>query len=56
MSAPMHLLVLDAVTLVCLLSVPTMAGWVIQSSGADSLSHNMAVMGKKAAAMMIKKG
>lgn len=56
MSAPLHLLVLDAVTLVCLLSVPTMAGWVIQSSGADSLSHNMAVMGKKAAAMMIKKG
>ena len=55
MAAPLHLLVLDAVTLICLLSVPTMAGWVIQSSGADQLSKNMSVMGKKAAAMILKK-
>lgn len=56
MAAPMHLLVLDVVTLLCLIYVPTMAGWVIQSSGADDISSKMSVMGKKAFAMFTKKG
>ena len=55
LAAPIHLLVLDVVTLLCLLAVPTMAGWVIQSSGADELSSKMAVMGKKAYSMLTKK-
>ena len=55
LAAPIHLLVLDVVTLLCLIAVPTMAGWVIQSSGADELSSKMAVMGKKAYSMLTKK-
>lgn len=56
MAAPFHLLVLDIVTLLCLIYVPTFAGAVIQSSGADDLTSKMSVMGKKAYAMFTKKG
>lgn len=54
LAAPYHLIVLDVVLLLCLLGVPQMAGWVIQSSGADDLTRKMATMGKKALSMVIK--
>ena len=55
LAAPFHLLVLDLVTLLCLFFVPTIAGAVIQSSGADDLTSKMSVMGKKAYSMFTKK-
>ena len=51
MAAPFHLLILDLITLVCLIEVPTLAGWLLQSSGAEDLSRKTINLGKKAISM-----
>ena len=44
-----HLILLESVTLVCLLGVPSMASWVISSAGAGDLNHNLVSTAQKAA-------
>ena len=44
----LHLIVLELITLVCLLGVPSMASWVISSAGAGELNRNLASTAQKA--------
>lgn len=46
---PIHLIVFDVVTLVCLLGVPSLASWVITSAGASDVNRNIAQTAQKAA-------
>lgn len=46
---PVHLIVMDLVTLICLLAVPSIASWVITSAGASDANRNIAQTAQKAA-------
>ena len=51
---PLHLIVMDVVTLVCLLAVPQLASWVISGSGATDVSRGIASMAQKGAMLLGK--
>ena len=51
---PLHLIVMDVVTLICLLGIPSMASWVISSAGASDLNHNLVSSAEKAAMVASK--
>ena len=53
-SYALHLILLEGVTLICLLGVPSMASWVISSAGASDLNRNIASAAKKAAMIATK--
>lgn len=52
-AAPIHLIVLDVITLICLLAVPSLCSWVISSAGASDV--NRAIAGTVAKVVMMKK-
>ena len=52
-AAPIHLIVLDAITLICLLAVPSLCSWIISSAGASDV--NRAIISAAAKATMLKK-
>ena len=54
LAAPFHLLILDLVTIACLLFVPTIASWAVHSSGATELAGKITSVGKKAIALASK--
>ena len=45
---PMHLIVLDVVTIICLLGVPSMCSWIMVSSGASDVNRSIASTAAKA--------
>ena len=49
------LLVFLAVVLICLVSVPQLAAWVVASAGASEVSGNVMSAAKKAASIAVKK-
>ena len=51
---PLHLIVMDLVTLVCLLAVPQMASWVISGSGASDVNRGIATTAQKGAMLLGK--
>ena len=51
-AAPVHLIVLDAVTLICLFAVPSLCSWIVSSAGASDV--NRAIVSTAAKAMMMK--
>lgn len=52
-AAPVHLVILDVVTLVCLFAVPSLCSWVVSSAGASDV--NRAIVSTAAKAMMMRK-
>ena len=48
MTFPVHLILLDAILLMTLLAIPTLANWVITSAGASEVSGAMAKNAQKA--------
>ncbi len=54
MGFPLHLIVMDVVTLVCLLAVPQMASWVIAGSGASDVNQGIASFARKGAMLLGK--
>lgn len=52
-AAPMHLIILDIVTLLCLLAIPSMSSWVISGSGGGGAMRSAISMAAKA--FMLKK-
>lgn len=46
---PLHLIVFDLVTLICLLGVPSIAAWVITSAGASDVNRTITQTAQKAA-------
>ncbi len=50
---PTHMIVLDIVTLICILGVPSMCSWVMTSSGASDVNRSIASTAAKA--FMFKK-
>ena len=46
-----HLIVLELITLVCLVGVPSMASWVISSAGASDMNSKLASTAQKAVTM-----
>ena len=51
LAAPFHLLVLDLVIIVCLTFTPTIASWIVHSSGATEIAGKITSVGKKAASL-----
>ena len=47
MAFPTHLIVMDLVTLICLLAVPQMASWIISGSGASDVNRGIATTAQK---------
>lgn len=52
-AAPIHLIVLDLITLICLLAVPSLCSWIISSAGASDV--NRAIISAAAKVTMLKK-
>ena len=50
-----HLILLEIVVLICLVSVPQLAAWVVASAGASEVSGNVMSAAKKAASIAVKK-
>ena len=50
-----HLILLEIVMLICLVSVPQLAAWVVASAGASEVSGNVMSAAKKAASIAVKK-
>ena len=51
---PLHLIVLDVVTLICLTAVPQMASWVITGSGSSDVNRGIASTAQKGAVILGK--
>ena len=51
---PLHLIVMDLVTLICLLAVPQMASWIISGSGASDVNRGIATTAQKGAMLLGK--
>ncbi len=51
---PLHLIVMDLVTLICLLAVPQMASWIISGSGASDVNRGIATSAQKSAMLLGK--
>ena len=51
---PLHLIVMDLVTLICLLAVPQMASWIISGSGASDVNRGIATTAQKGAMFLGK--
>ncbi|MBQ6198850.1 MAG: hypothetical protein IJK44_06425 [Bacteroidales bacterium] len=51
---PLHLIVMDVVTLICLLAVPQMASWIISGSGASDVNRGIATTAQKGAMLLGK--
>ena len=51
---PTHLIVMDLVTLICLLAVPQMASWIISGSGASDVNRGIATTAQKGAMLLGK--
>ena len=49
-----HLILLQAITLICLLAIPQMASWVITSAGASDVTRGMATTAQKGAMLLGK--
>jgi len=54
LGVPLHLIVMDAVTLICLLAVPQMASWIISGSGASDVNRGIATTAQKGAMLLGK--
>ena len=51
---PLHLIVMDIVTLICLLAVPQLASWIISGSGASDVNRGIATTAQKGAMLLGK--
>ena len=51
---PLHLIVMEIVTLICLLAVPQMASWIISGSGASDVNRGIATTAQKGAMLLGK--
>ena len=51
---PLHMIVMDLVTLICLLAVPQMASWIISGSGASDVNRGIATTAQKGAMLLGK--